>query len=62
MQGTLKMESQAGRSLGYRQALDFLQVVWGFPSSGEEDGVNPYSSKVSYEYVWLYIIYTQGKK
>lgn len=46
-QGKLKPDSQAGRSVGYRQALDFLQAVWSFPSSGEEDGADV-KSKVSY--------------
>ena len=29
----LVLDSQAGRSVGYRQALEYLQSVWGFPSS-----------------------------
>ena len=27
-------ESQAGRSVGYRQALEFLASVWGYPGNG----------------------------
>ena len=27
----LQLESQAGRSVGYRQALKYLKEVWGFP-------------------------------
>ena len=27
----LVLESQAGRSVGYRQALEYLNDVWGFP-------------------------------
>ena len=47
-QGKLRPDSQAGRSLGYRQALDFLQVAWGFPSPREQSGVEegPSASKV----------------
>ncbi len=32
----LVLDSQAGRSVGYRQALVYLRDVWGFPSAGPE--------------------------
>ena len=49
--GKLKPDSQAGRCVGYRQALEFLQTAWGFPRSSdsrEEDreAGKPYSLKV----------------
>ena len=28
----LQQDSQTGRSIGYRQALEHLNDVWGFPS------------------------------
>ena len=28
-------ECQAGRSIGYRQALEYLQSVWGYPTVSE---------------------------
>ena len=39
----LVANSQAGKCLGYRQALEYLQKVWGFPS---EDKGCPYSLQV----------------
>ena len=35
----LVLESQAGRSVGYRQALEYLKTAWGFPhnQSAEHD-------------------------
>ena len=34
----LELESQAGRSVGYRQVLTYLKTVWGFPhESGAGD-------------------------
>ena len=33
----LVLESQAGRSVGYRQALEYLKTVWGFPHQSQGD-------------------------
>ncbi len=33
-EGGLVAESQAGRSVGYRQALEFLASVWRYPGNG----------------------------
>ena len=30
----LVADCQAGRTVGYRQALEFLEAAWGFPSCG----------------------------
>ena len=51
-EGRLKLDSQAGRSVGYRQVLEYVEAVWGFPPPpGASDGENPYSLKVSC-FVW----------
>ena len=34
--GGLHMESQAGRSVGYRQALEYLKTQWGFPHLSDD--------------------------
>ncbi len=39
------METQAGRSVGYRQVLEYLHNIWGYPCGGD-DGDIPYSLKV----------------
>lgn len=31
----LRQDTQTGRSIGYRQALEHLDDVWGFPSADE---------------------------
>lgn len=46
----LKSDSQAGRSVGYRQVLEYLQSVWGFPSEEGESKGKPYSLQVK----WLF--------
>ena len=33
-EGRLVLDSQAGRCIGYRQVLEYLQDVWGFPQEG----------------------------
>ena len=45
-QGRLKLDSQAGRSIGYRQVLEYLQSVWGFPPPESNCGGEPYSLQV----------------
>ncbi len=48
--GRLELDSQAGRCVGYRQVLEYLQAVWGFPPNEGADGSvggEPYSLKVS---------------
>ena len=40
-------DSPAGRSMGYRQALEWLRDTWGFPDS---DRVEPYTLQVSIAY------------
>ena len=37
-------DSQAGRSIGYRQALEYLSSVWGF--SGDKETRGTYTTKV----------------
>ena len=37
-------DSQAGRSIGYRQALEYLNAVWGFP--GDKETGETYTAKV----------------
>ena len=37
-------DSQAGRSIGYRQALEYLSSVWGFP--GDKATRGTYTAKV----------------
>ena len=32
----LELESQAGRSVGYRQALEYLKTAWGFPHQSQD--------------------------
>ena len=39
----LVADSSAGRSLGYRQVLEFLQKVWSFPGSADSG----YQAKVA---------------
>ena len=41
----LVLDSQAGRSVGYRQALEYLSSVWGVPGGEVESGA--YTAKVS---------------
>ena len=41
----LVADSQAGRSVGYRQALEWLRDTWGFP---DQNRTEPYSPKVSH--------------
>ena len=33
----LMLESQAGRSVGYRQALEYLKAAWGFPHQSQSE-------------------------
>ena len=33
----LVLESQAGKSVGYRQALEYLKTAWGFPHQSQDD-------------------------
>ena len=40
----LVTDTPAGRSLGYRQALEWLRDTWGFP---DHDRTEPYTPKVS---------------
>ena len=43
--GKLKLDSQAGRSVGYRQVLEYLESVWGFPPKDDSGDIS-YSLKV----------------
>ncbi len=46
--GRLTPDSQACRSVGYRQALDYLQATWGFPTYKDGQILCPAMLKVPY--------------
>lgn len=49
----LIMESQAGRSVGYRQALEYLRAVWGFPPNA--GGTEAVPQEVMHTSFWEFL-------
>ena len=49
----LVMESQAGRSVGYRQALEYLRAVWGFPPNA--GGTEAVPQEVMHTSFWEFL-------
>ena len=54
----LVLESQAGKSVGYRQALEYLKTAWGFPHQSQDDDARRKEKHVYVEQVYctLYFI------
>lgn len=48
----LVLETQAGRSVGYRQALEYLKTAWGFPHQSQDDDAGQEEKHVYVEQVW----------
>jgi hypothetical protein len=47
----LVLESQAGKSVGYRQALEYLDTAWGFPHQSQGDGATQKEKHIYVEQV-----------
>ena len=48
----LVLESQAGKSVGYRQALEYLKTAWGFPHQSQDDDARQEEKHVYVEQVY----------